>query len=56
MAEKDYKSALMAGFSICLSILYISKKFISSPVRFISEKTFACNEQIRDAFDGYFGK
>ena len=56
MAEKDYNSALMAGFSVCLFMLNLSTIFISSPIRFISEKNFICSEQIREAFEGYFGK
>jgi hypothetical protein len=56
MAEKDYNSALMAGFSVCLFMLNLSTIFISSPIRFISEKNFTCSEQIREAFEGYFGK
>ena len=56
MAEKDFNSALMAGFTVCLFMMNLSLIFISSPIRFISEKNFKCSEQIRDAFKGYFGK
>ena len=56
MAEKDYNSALMAGFSVCLFMMNLSTIFISSPIKFISDKNFKCSEQIREAFEGYFGK
>jgi hypothetical protein len=56
MAEKDYNSALMAGLSVCLFMLNLSLIFISSPIRFISEKNFKCSEQIREVFEGHFGK